>query len=84
MNGGIKLFVTAGELTQEWGRCGLTADWIAGYLVLDLEQSFREVAKNLISTVANELLENAFQATCHSPCEAYTRTSVLAFTRMAC
>ena len=45
------------DLVTEWSRCGETANYLAGYLAHDFEKS--EIAANVLSTVINELVENA-------------------------
>lgn len=47
------------QLRTQWKRCGLTADWLSAYLAHDLQPSTRETAQNVLSTVFNELIENA-------------------------
>jgi hypothetical protein len=47
------------ELVAQWKRCGLTADWMSSYLVQAFEPSAQPTAQNVLSTVINELLENA-------------------------
>ena len=56
---GIELTLRPRELLRHWQRCGQTADWIASYLVHDFDPNARVGAKNVFSTVINELLENA-------------------------
>jgi hypothetical protein len=60
---GIELVLRPSELMRHWERCGLTADWIASYLVHDIESADRAPAKNVLSTVINELVENAVKFT---------------------
>jgi len=55
----IELALRPTELVAHWKRCSLTADWISSYLAHDFEPKARATAKNALSTVANELLENA-------------------------
>ncbi len=45
------------DLVSEWSRCGQTADYLARYLAYDFDD--RERAANVLSTVINELVENA-------------------------
>jgi hypothetical protein len=45
------------DLVEHWRRCGLTADFLAHFLAYNF--TVRETALNVISTVLNELLENA-------------------------
>lgn len=45
------------DLLSEWSRCGATADFLAAYL--GAAYAAREVAVNVLSTIANELVENA-------------------------
>jgi hypothetical protein len=45
------------DLITEWSRCSTVADFIAQYLAANFER--REVAARVISTVLNELVENA-------------------------
>jgi hypothetical protein len=56
---GIDLHLRADELLAYWSRCGLTADWIANYLASELDPKGRATARSVLSTVINELLENA-------------------------
>lgn len=58
---GLELILRPKEFVRQWQRCGQTADWIASYLVHDIESSARSGAKNVFSTVINELLENAIK-----------------------
>jgi len=44
-------------IVAEWTRCGETADFVARYFAHDFDD--RELAGNVLSTVVNELLENA-------------------------
>ena len=44
-------------MIAHWRRCGLTADWLASVMAYDFED--REQATGVLSTVVNELLENA-------------------------
>ena len=53
----IEVKVQALDMVVEWRRCGIVADYIADYLALSCEQS--AYARSVISTVANELMENA-------------------------
>ena len=53
----ISVTVPVLDLLVEWHRCGMTADYLADYLAYALER--RDVARTVISTAANELLENA-------------------------
>ena len=45
------------DFQQEWGRCNMAANYIAAYAAYQFPQ--RERVENLISTVANEMLETA-------------------------
>jgi hypothetical protein len=45
------------DLIAEWTRCGETADYLACYLAHDFEH--RETAAIVLSTIINELVENA-------------------------
>jgi hypothetical protein len=45
------------DLVTEWRRCGIVADFAAGYLVWAFER--RHAARSVVSTVVNELVENA-------------------------
>jgi hypothetical protein len=45
------------DLVTEWHRCGKIADFMADYLVYGFER--RDVARSVLSTVLNELVENA-------------------------
>ena len=44
-------------LVAEWARCSETADYVARYFAHDFDD--RELAGNVLSTVVNELVENA-------------------------
>ena len=53
------------DFQQEWGRCNMAANYIAAYAAYQFPQ--HERVENLISTVANEMLETAvFLAPSHS------------------
>lgn len=54
---GASLELPALSLIAHWHRCGMTADWLAGFMAYDFEH--RESASNVLATVVNELLENA-------------------------
>jgi hypothetical protein len=45
------------DFVVQWNRCGITADYLADYLAYAFER--RDVARSVITTAANELLENA-------------------------
>jgi hypothetical protein len=53
----IELDVVPIDLLTEWRRCGMVADFMADYMVHAFER--RDVARSILSTVANELVENA-------------------------
>jgi hypothetical protein len=53
----IRIEVVPIDLVTEWRRCGLVADFAAGYLVWAFER--RAAARSVVSTVVNELVENA-------------------------
>jgi hypothetical protein len=53
----IELEVVPIDLVTEWRRCGMAADFMADYIVHGFER--REVARSVLSTVLNELVENA-------------------------
>ena len=53
----IELEVFPLDLVTEWRRCGMIADFMADYMVHEFER--REAARSILSTVANELIENA-------------------------
>jgi hypothetical protein len=53
----IELAVVPIDLVTEWRRCGMVADFMADYMVHAFER--RDVARSILSTVANELVENA-------------------------
>jgi hypothetical protein len=44
------------DVVAHWGRCGMSADFMASYLAYDFENAAG--AQNVISTVLNELVEN--------------------------
>ena len=45
------------DFVMQWRRCGMTADYLADFLAYAFEQ--RDAARSVVSTVANELIENA-------------------------
>ncbi|MGH7617261.1 MAG: slr1658 superfamily regulator [Gemmatimonadaceae bacterium] len=49
------------DFVVQWRRCGITADYVADYLAYAFER--RDVARTVITTAANELLENAAKFT---------------------
>lgn len=49
------------DFVVQWSRCGITADYVADYLAYAFER--RDVARSVITTAANELLENAAKFT---------------------
>ncbi len=55
------IVMPAMDMVVEWRRCGMTADYLADYLAYGFER--RDVARSVISTAANELLENAAKFT---------------------
>ena len=63
----IRIEVVPIDLVTEWRRCGILADFAAGYLVWAFER--RHDARSVVSTVVNELVENAakFSADNHVP-----------------
>jgi hypothetical protein len=54
-----ELTLRALDLVAHWKRCGLTADWLGSFLQYDFEPEARAAASELLSTVMNELVENA-------------------------
>ena len=54
---GVAVEMPALDLVTQWRRCGLSADFLAGYMAYDFAD--RGVASNVLSTVINEILENA-------------------------
>jgi hypothetical protein len=54
---GVAVEMPALDLVAHWRRCGMSADFLAGYMAYDFEN--RPVATNVLSTVINEVLENA-------------------------
>ncbi len=57
----IEMEVVPIDLVSEWRRCGMVADFMADYMACGFEQ--RETARSVLSTVANELVENAAKFT---------------------
>jgi len=55
----VNLELQPHQLLAQWKRCGMTADWLASYLSCELAAEARAAATNVLSTVINELLENA-------------------------
>ncbi|MDA1353782.1 MAG: hypothetical protein O3A01_04835 [bacterium] len=45
------------DYIAHWSRCGITADYLAEYQAFNFEK--RDRVKNILSTIINELLENA-------------------------
>jgi hypothetical protein len=60
---GIELELRPLEFIAQWRRCSLTADWLASYLAYDFDETARATALNVLSTVINELVENAVKFT---------------------
>ncbi len=58
-----ELTVRALDLIAHWKRCGLIADWLGSFLQYDFEAEARPAASELLSTVMNELVENAAKFT---------------------
>ena len=54
---GLEVTFPALDLIAHWRRCGSAADHLASHLAYDFEN--RDVATNVLSTVINEVLENA-------------------------
>lgn len=54
---GLELTVSALDFVVHWRRCSITADWLGTFGAYDFEH--RDVALAILSTVINELLENA-------------------------
>ena len=54
---GVSIELPALAIVAHWKRCGLTADWLAAFMAYDFER--RASATSVLSTVVNELLENA-------------------------
>ena len=54
---GASIELPALSIVAHFRRCGLTADWLAAFMAYDFEH--RESATSILSTVINELLENA-------------------------
>jgi hypothetical protein len=53
----LTLQIQAIDFVMQWRRCGMTADFLAEFLAYGYKH--REAARNVVSTVANELIENA-------------------------
>lgn len=53
----IRIEIVPIDLVTEWRRCGIVADFAAGYLAWAFEH--RSAARSVVSTVVNELVENA-------------------------
>jgi hypothetical protein len=53
----IEMEVFPIDLVTEWRRCGMIADFMADYMVHGFER--RATARSVLSTVMNELIENA-------------------------
>jgi hypothetical protein len=54
---GLSVEMPALDLVAHWRRCGITADFLAAYMAYDFAN--RPAATNVLSTVMNEILENA-------------------------
>jgi hypothetical protein len=54
---GVAIEMPGLDLVAHWRRCGLSADFLAGYMACDFRD--RKVAASVLSTVINEVLENA-------------------------
>jgi hypothetical protein len=54
---GVELRLSALDCVAHWRRCGITADYLASYAAYDFEH--RDIALSILSTAANELIENA-------------------------
>ncbi len=69
----IEMEVVPIDLVTEWRRCGMIADFMADYMVHGFER--RETARSVLSTVMNELVENAakFSADTRAPARASIR-----------
>jgi hypothetical protein len=69
----IEMEVVPIDLVTEWRRCGMIADFMADYMVYGFER--RETARSVLSTVMNELVENAakFSADARTPARASIR-----------
>lgn len=51
----VTLSLPASDLQADWRRCNMTANYLAAYVAYQFAE--REWAENLLSTVANEILE---------------------------
>lgn len=51
----VELSLRAGDLQADWRRCNMAANYLAAYVAYQFTE--REWAENLVSTVANEVLE---------------------------
>ncbi len=69
----IEIEVAPIDLVTEWRRCGMIADFMAQYMEHGFER--RETARSVLSTVVNELVENAakFSADKGSPARVSIR-----------
>ena len=69
----IEMEVVPLDLVTEWRRCGMIADFMADYMVHGFER--RDAARSILSTVMNELVENAakFSADTRAPARASIR-----------
>ncbi|EMY62160.1 slr1658 superfamily regulator [Leptospira terpstrae] len=56
-DGQLRLIFQPIDMTSYWSRCGLTANFVAGFYSYCYEAS--ETKANALSTIINELLENA-------------------------
>lgn len=64
----ITLVINPADLTSSWSRCGLTADFAGKYFSAN-RNGEAEVYRNIVSSVLNELIENAakFSKKANSP-----------------
>jgi hypothetical protein len=64
---GVAVEMPALDLVAHWRRCGMSADFLAGYMAYDYAN--RPVATNVLSTVINEILENAAKFSADKRCQ---------------
>ncbi len=65
----IEMEVVPLDLVSEWRRCGMIADFMADYMAHGLER--RATARSVLSTVINELVENAAKFSADKHCTAH-------------
>ncbi len=55
----VALTLAPNQMTAHWHRCGLVSDFVAGYIASAYPKAQREALVSAVSTVFQELIENA-------------------------